>query len=331
MAQCSGNDPCACNYSACTFVLAQYSYGTYAECLSNQQANFALSLPGVQSVYSRVSLPPYCQVLQYFGNTNNVTSTAQSLTWMIYNLNANTLQQSLLNQSSSLTSDSFTNYYARINTILLPSQINGSFVNSSSPLLNIGAIITLTGANPPNQTDLDNWCYFILHDVIAKALNLSNSQIGPCQLILISSNWNSNIPSNGFTGTYILSSIVNPNLWPSLSNVTSWVPQPGVSGVPSSTPLPLQNGTTTTPSSSSPSPSSGPTVPGPSSGPTVTGPTVVGPPVLPTLNLTQPGVTVPTKTPPAGSQTPTAPSVGTRFSWSMSVFLLVLGGFFLNL
>jgi len=329
MAQCSGNDPCACNYSACTFVLAQYSYGTYAQCLPNQQANFALSLPGVQSVYSRVSLPPYCQVLQYFGNTNNnnITSSAQSLIWMINNLNANSLQQSLLDQSSSLTSPSFTNYYAQINQILQPSEINGSLVNSSSPLLNIGAIVTLTGANPPNQTDLNNWCNFILQSVIVKALNLSSTQVGPCVLTPLSSNWNSNIPSNGFTGTYILSSIVNPNLYPSLSNLTSWTPQPvGANGTYFS-PLPLQiNGTTgITGPSSSPSPSSGPT-----------GPTVVRPPFLPTLNLTQPGVTVPTVTPPAGSQNPTpsgpnSPSAGSRFTWSMSVFLLVLGGFFLNL
>jgi hypothetical protein len=212
-----------------------------------------------------------------------------------------------LANSSSLVS-SWANGSSLINGSYL---VNGSSLVQSSPLVNIGIILTLTGNQSPNQTSLDQWCDFVLN-VIANALELPLSQMGPCNLTPLSivspnnSSLGSTVPPTGFWGTYALTTVANSSLFnpnetgwvPQSANQTGWVPQ-------SANQTGSLNGTGNLGSwnhTTSPAPYSGPTV-------------ITVPPIFP--NLTTPGVKTPTYAPPISN----SPSGGAQLVLSVVVFL----------
>jgi len=227
--QCTGRNPCNCNYSICTFVTVQYSSGNiYAECLSHDKANHASSLPGYQVLYSSVSLPTYCLLPQ---NSTNSTSVGNFIN-KVNNCSSDLFQQNLLDKLLNMTNSTsnYTDYIPQISAVLVPSVntstnwtslsnstlFNSSFPSNSSSnssFVNVGVIVSLYGDKPPSNSTLAQWCHFILDNCIATTLNISQSQLTYCSLIPTGSSSSSlyskrSVQNAEFSGTYLLTSTV---------------------------------------------------------------------------------------------------------------------------
>jgi hypothetical protein len=227
--QCSGHDPCQCNYTECTFVTVQYAPGKiYSACLSSEQADNACSLPGYDVLYSSVSLPAYCQ----FVNSTNSSGPVNDLINRVLNCSSDTLQKSLLNSTNN-----FTNYIIQISTVLAPSintssnwtsltnssnSISSPSNSSNSTLVDVGVVVSVHGDEPPPNSTVDEMCKYILQNVIAPNINVSTSQMGSCNLTPVRSTSASSLYSKRsvqntqFSGTWIFSStcIVRSNSMP---------------------------------------------------------------------------------------------------------------------